>query len=207
MNPKKRIKKKYGDVEGKGNILKGLGQGYDLLKSINEGTEVQEKGGKNFASQLEDLVGKPGSGAGRAPVGPDREIYKEEEDKIDEWGNKIKEQDAIVNDVRKDIAQLGREAKLIGEKQDEIGVKVIQTHKMAVKTDDKLTQTRNKLHELLEKYKSADRFCIDVILLCICLGLIAVLYNIVKSKYFSGSSSSTTPTTSSSTTSKMFLYY
>jgi len=97
---------------------------------------------------------------------------------------------------------------LIGEKQDEIGVKVLQTHKMASKTDDKLTQTRNKLHELLEKYKSADRFCIDIVLLCICLGLIAVLYNIVKSKYFSGSSSSSTPTTtSSSTTSKMFLYY
>jgi len=102
----KKNKKKYGDVEGKGNILKGLGQGYDLLKSINEGTEVLEKGSKNFASQLEELVGKPGSSAGRAPVGPDREIYKEEEDKIDEWGNKIKQQDAIVNDVRKDIAQL-----------------------------------------------------------------------------------------------------
>jgi hypothetical protein len=73
---------------------------------------------------------------------------------------------------------------------------------MANKTEKKLTETRNKLHDLLEKYKSADRFCIDIVLVCICLGLIAVLYNLVKSKFFGNSTTTTT-----NNTNKMFLYY
>ena len=172
--------------------------GYDLLKCQNEGTEPVVEKNKNTASQLEELIGRPGN----VPAGPQREIYEEEQNKINEWNQKVKDQDLVVNDIAKDIRLLGKEAKNIGEKQDELAVKIDQTSKMASKTDKKLTETRNKLHELLEKYKSADRFCIDIVLICICLGLIAVLYNIVKSKYF-GTSTATASTNST----KLFYYY
>ena len=198
---KKKVKyiiTQYPDVESKGNILNGLRQGYDLLKCQNEGTEPVVEKNTNTKSQLEDLIGKSGG----TSAAPQREIYEEEQNKINEWDRKVKEQDLVVDLVRKDIGLLGREAKNIGEKQDELTVKIDQTSKMANKTDKKLTETRNKLHELLEKYKSADRFCIDIVLVCICLGLIAVLYNIVKSKYFGSSSTSTTTNST-----KLFLYY
>jgi len=172
------------------------------LKCQNEGTEpILERQNKNTATQLEELIGRANNNQG-GPVAPQRDIYEEEQAKIDEWGNKIKEQDNVLLDVRKDIAQLGREAKIIGEKEDELGVKIGQTAKMADKTEKKLTETRNKLHDLLEKYKSADRFCIDIVLICVCLGLIAVLYNLVKTKFFNNST-----TTTNNTTTKMFLYY
>jgi len=202
----KKNKKKYPDVENKGNILSGLRQGYDLLKCQNDGTEpVNEKNSKNTASQLEELIGRSGNATSNINKPPDREIYQEEQDKIDEWGNKIKQQDQVVVDVIKDIKTLGAHAKKIGELEDELGVKIGQTSKMAAKTDVKLTETRKKLADLLEKYKSADRFCIDLVLICICLGLVAVLYNVIKSKYFSGSTTTTSSTTNS--TSHLFLYY
>ena len=171
------------------------------MKCQNDGTEpVSDNKNKNTATQLEDLIGRSNVNAA-----PSRAIYAEEQNKIDEWGQKIKIQDDVVNDIRKDINQLGREAKIIGEKEDELGVKAKQTSKMADKTELKLTETRNKLHDLLEKYKSADRFCIDIILVCICLGLIAVLYNVVKTKFF-GTSTATSNSTLTNTT-KLFLYY
>ncbi len=61
------------------------------------------------------------------------------------------------------------------------------------KTDKKIKGTSKKLHGLVEKFKAPDRFCIDILLCCIFLGLIAILYYLIKSKFF------TTKTTNKST--------
>ena len=110
-------------------------QGYDLLKCQNDCTEPINENIKNTASQLEELIGKSAVN----PPASQREIYEEEQNKINDWDKKVNVQDLVVNDIRKDIGQLGREAKNIGEKQDEVTVKVDQTSKMANKTDKKLT--------------------------------------------------------------------
>jgi len=179
--------------------LQGLRSGYDLLKSQNDGTDqTTEKNGRSVAMQLDELINKKTDPSFKRP--PEREIYEEEKQKIDDWNMKIAEQDKGINVLRGDIKELGVKAKIIGEKEDEIGQKVKETSKKANKTGQKLDETRGKLHELLEKYKSADRFCVDIILVCICLGLLAVLYNIIKSKYFSSGSSSSSNSTSVSIT-------
>ncbi len=172
------------------NILKGLQVSLEVLKGMNDGSEPTLP--TKFPSQINLLERLTLVNENKAHY-INREIYIEEEEKITSWKKRIDDQDQNVIEIVKDIKVLGKETKNIGEKQEEIGVKVGVTNKMASKTDKKIKGTSKKLHGLVEKFKAPDRFCIDILLCCIFLGLIAILYYLIKSKFF------TTKTTNKST--------
>lgn len=65
--------------------------------------------------------------------------------------------------------------------QDDVSKKVKEVSKAASGTEQKLESTNKKLKNLLEKL-GHDKICIDIVLVLICLGLIVVLYNVIKSK-------------------------
>ncbi len=113
---------------------------------------------------------------------PEREMYDIEKDKIDEWKSEIKKQDEVLLDVGKDIKKLKINAKEIGKSIDlnEKMIKKTQSH--ADKTDVELKRSNKQLKEILEKVGGPANFCVDVVLVCVCLGLCAVLYNIIKSR-------------------------
>ncbi len=71
--------------------------------------------------------------------------------------------------------------KKIGENQEELSGKVKDLKKDADHTEKKLVSTNKKVKDLLEKL-GHDKICIDIILIVICLGLIAVLYGVIKSR-------------------------
>ena len=79
---------------------------------------------------------------------------------------------------------LKNEAKLAGEGIDEIGRKVKKVDKHADNTSATLNTQNKKLKDLLNKIRTSDRFCIDLVLFLILLGLGAVLYSIIKKKWF-----------------------
>jgi len=94
---------------------------------------------------------------------------------------------------------LKQEAKNIAVKQDNIGKGVASVSKEADKTEKKLDKVNKTLKDMLEKI-GHDRICVDIVLICICLGMIAVLYNVIKSNI--GTDETTTPTNEV----KKFLY-
>jgi hypothetical protein len=170
--------------------LKGLQVSLEVLKGMNDGSEPALP--TKFPSQI-NLLERLTLGNENKALYMDREIYIEEEEKITSWKKRINDQDNNLRDIVKDIKVLGKEAKNIGDNQREIGLKIGVTNKMASKTDLKIKGTSQKLRGLVEKFKAPDRFCIDILLCCICLGLIAILYYLIKSKFF------TTKTTKTST--------
>lgn len=113
---------------------------------------------------------------------PERDMHDIEKDKIDEWKTEIKKQDDVLLDVGKDIKKLKLNAKEIGKAIDlnEKMIKKTQSH--ADKTDVELKRSNKQLKEILEKVGGPTNFCVDVVLVCLCLGLCAVLYNIIKSR-------------------------
>jgi SYP7 family syntaxin len=80
------------------------------------------------------------------------------------------------------IKDVKREAKGIGKAIESTGKKIQNLDKKAGNTELTIKTSNSKLKELLEKVRSPNKFCVDLILICICLGLTAVLYNIIKSK-------------------------
>jgi t-SNARE complex subunit (syntaxin) len=123
----------------------------------------------------------------------DRDISQGELDKIEEWNRERADQDKDLNQLGDMVKDVKKEAKGIGKSLQDIGKRVEHIDKQAAKTEQNLKTTNAKLKDLLEKVRSSDKFCIDIILICICLGLIGVLYNIIKSKMGHGTTT-TTPT-------------
>lgn len=119
-------------------------------------------------------------------------MYNEEKEKIDDWKNQIKEQDKQLEDVAIDVKKLKLNAKDIEREIDKVGKNIAKTSNMAGKTESSLEKSNKKLKEILEKVGGPTNFCVDVILVCICLGLIAVLYNLIKNQT-SKSSTTTNP--------------
>ncbi len=112
----------------------------------------------------------------------EREIYKIEKNKIDEWKNEIKKQDEVLIEVGMGIKKLNIEAKEISHKID-LNEKIVKkTERHVEKTENKLIRSNKNLKEILNKVGGTANFCVDVVLVCVCLGLTTVLYNIIKSR-------------------------
>lgn len=57
-----------------------------------------------------------------------------------------------------------------------------KTNNQADRTEAELKKSSKQLKEILDRVGGPTNFCVDVVLICICLGLCAVLYNIFKNK-------------------------
>lgn len=182
LKAQKRKKNKYKNTENKEEVVKLLNERYSLITNKLDGLPIQEKQIEDNRTNMEKLDELLKNREGREV--PEREIYQEEQDKIDEWNKRVQAQDQELEEIHKNVKMLKNEAKLAGEGIDEIGRKVKKVDKHADKTSATLNTQNKKLKDLLNKIRTSDRFCIDLVLFLILLGLGAVLYSIIKKKWF-----------------------
>ncbi len=204
LRSQKNKPKKYGDVSHKEEAKKLMEDRYRLLVNKNEGLPIDEKELNDNRTNLEKLEALIDDRNRKAV--PDRELYQEEKDIMDGWKTEVDRQDKVLEGVGDNIKKLKGEVRQIGNQIDETGKKIKKTAKMADKTEETLKTSNAKLKELLEKVRSGDKICIDIILICICLGLIAVLYNVIKSKTTSSTTSSGTTNSTRFLTPEDFYY-
>ena len=62
--------------------------------------------------------------------------------------------------------------------------KVKKVDKHTDKTTTSVETQNKKLKDLLEKIRGSDKICVDILLFLVLLGLVAVLYSILKNKFF-----------------------
>jgi hypothetical protein len=110
----------------------------------------------------------------------EREIYQEEKDKIEEWKREEKLQNEKLLEVGKGIKIMGQNAKMIGNMIDTNQKMIEKTITQADNTDKGIKQSNKQLKEIMDKVGGPTNFCVDVILVIVCLGLIMVLYNLIK---------------------------
>lgn len=200
LRAQKKNSKKYGDVSHKEQAKNLIEERYTLLKNKQEGIAVDEKkiaDNKNTMERLEALLVERNQNNYQ-----DREMNEHEVAALDRWNKEVADQDIQLQELQKGVKELKGHTKNITGNIDAMGRQIKKTTDNAKKTENKLETTNAKLKNLLGKIRSGDRICVDIILILICLGLIAILYNIIKSKFTSSSTSSS----SSSTTTKLFLY-
>jgi chromosome segregation ATPase len=169
---------KYQNVDNKKEILKLLNQRYNLLKNKLDGApEVEEEIEDNRTNleKLDEILNKK-----QNQNYQERELYDEEKEKIEEWKKEQEEQDKDLDEIKDGVKVLKNEVKLAGEGIKEVGDKVKKTTKNTVKIQKKIETQNMKLKKLLNKIRSSDKICVDLILFFILLGLIMVLYSIIK---------------------------
>ena len=95
----------------------------------------------------------------------------------------VNQQNIELEEIHHGVKEIKNQAKLAGEAIKNVGAKVKSLDKHTDKTGAALDSQNKKLKDLLNKIRTSDRFCVDLILFLILLGLIAVLYCIIKNKF------------------------
>ena len=171
---------KYQNVDNKKEILKLLNQRYNLLKNKLDGApEVEEEIEDNRTNleKLDEILNKK-----QNQNYQEREMYDEEKEKIEEWKKEQEEQDKDLDEIKDGVKVLKNEVKLAGEGIKEVGNKVKKTTKNTERIQKKIETQNMKLKKLLNKIRSSDKICVDLVLFFILIGLIMVLYSIIKRK-------------------------
>ena len=181
LDAQKKKKGKYCDFSNKEEIINLMQKKYQILRSKLDGIEIEEKEIKENKTQMEQLeiiLNKEGGNE------QEREIYEEEQNKIDEWKKEIKEQDEGLKVVGQYVNELKGEVANASEAIDRVHKKVKKVDKHTDKITISVESQNKKLKDLLEKIRGSDKICVDILLFLVLLGLAAVLYSILKNKFF-----------------------
>lgn len=112
-----------------------------------------------------------------------REIYVEEENKIGEWNEQKKEQDKQLEEISKALKLIKIEAENTLKIIEETNKKTGKLGNKMTNANTELDKQNNRLKDLINKIRAPDKICVDIILILIVLGLISVLYSIIKNRY------------------------
>jgi len=173
---------KYGDFTQKEKYVTLMEQKYQLFRSKLDGMDIDEKQieeNKDSIEQLEEILANEEGKTAQE----ERELYEEEKAKMQEWEEEKARQEQDIAEIGDVVDQLREQSKLASENIDRTNKKVKQVTKKTVQATKKVNQQNKKLKDLVKKLRSGDKLCIDIVLILIVLGLIAVLYNIIKSQF------------------------
>lgn len=183
LKHQKKNSKKYTDVETKSQILDLLKKKYDILKSKYDDIEYSEDDYSQNEDKIQTLEQFLNSNMNSNSNIVGRDLIDEESNKIGEWKNRVKDQDQELDNIHKGVGQLKKEAELAGQGINNIGVKVKNVNKHVDKTQKSVNTQNSRLKELIFKFRSADKYCCDIILILILIGLVCTLYSIIKHKW------------------------
>jgi chromosome segregation ATPase len=183
LKAQRKKPKKYKNIDTKEEIMDLLKQKMKLLRYRYDQNEIKEEEVQENRTALEKLENILEERKNTGNNYPDRELFEEEEEKMNEWKDRIKKQDEQLDYVHQGVKALKYELQQAGEGIDEINRKAKKTHKKMSKTHKKVVTQTQKLKDLVYKLRSSDKVCCDIILIMILLGLIGVLISIIKQKY------------------------
>ena len=174
---------KYGDFTQKEKMVKLMEDKFGLFRSKLDGMEIDDKvieENKSNIEQLEDIIAKQ---EGKAPQ-QERELYEEEKAKMEEWKEEVRRQDEDLEDIHNVFKQIKEEARMASENIERTNKNVKKLTKSTEQVTKRVNTQNKKLKDLIGKLRAGDKLCMDIILILIALGLVAMLYNLIKSRFF-----------------------
>ena len=174
---------KYGDFTQKEKMTQLLEDKYKLFRSKLDGMDIDEKQieeNKSSIEQLEDLIARE---EGRGPQ-QERELYEEEKAKMKEWKDEVERQNQDLDEIGEVVRQIKDEAKLTAENIERTNKTVKKLSKRTDQVTKRVNTQNKKLKDLIGKLRSGDKLCMDIILILIALGLIAVIKKKKKKRIF-----------------------
>lgn len=184
LKSQKKKSKKFPDIKTKEQVYELLKDKVEILKRKNKGENVEEEeiqDNRTALEKLEDLLKK--SRNEDDDNTQDRELYQEEKDKMDEWKQNVNDQNEMLEKVAIGVREIGKEAEMAGKGIKELGKIGKKTEKKMGHTTERIKSQNERLKELVNKIRSSDKICCDIVLILILIGLVCVLYSIIKHKY------------------------
>ena len=169
---------KFGDFTQKEKYVSLMEQKFQLFRSKLDGMEIDEKQIEENKSSIEQLEEKIANEEGRTAQ-EERELYEEEKAKMQEWEEEKARQEEDLEEIGGVVKKIKDEAKIASENIDRTHRQVKKVTKKTVQTSKKINQQNKKLKDLIKKLRSGDKICLDIILILVGLGLVAILYNII----------------------------
>ena len=179
----KKKPSKYKDLEAKEKIMDLLKKKVDILKSKYNGEEIDEeevKDNRTALEKFEDILKKKRNFEDSTQ---DRELTEDQINKMNEWNRRNKGQDEKLDEIAEGIKILKHEGEMAGIGIKEVGERTKKTGKDMDKTHERVKTQNERISELVNKIRSSDKICCDIVLILILLGLVCVLYSIIKHKY------------------------
>ena len=170
---------KYGDFTQKEQMVSLIEQKFQLLRGKLDGMEIEEKQieeNKTSIEQLEDILAKEDGGQ------PERELYEEEKQAMDEWKEEVKRQDEDIEEIGNIVNDIREQARLASENIDRTNKTVKKLTKSTEQARKNVSSQNTKLKNLVSKLRSGDKICVDIVLILVGLGLVGALYYLIKSR-------------------------
>jgi len=186
LKSQKKKKDKFHDTDTKEEILEKLKEKVTIIKSKFKGEEFSEEeliGNKSALEQLENLLEERKNNSSNEGEDDRRDLTEEEKNKIKEWKLEVEEQNKILDEIREGVEKIKDEAITAGEGIKNVQKKVKKLHPKVDKTTKKIKTQNERLKELVNEIRSSDKICCDIILILIILGLVCVLYSVIKHKF------------------------
>ena len=172
---------KYGDFTQKEKFVSLMEQKVQLFRGKLDGMEIEsEQIQENTKSieQLEEILAEEEGKTAKE----ERELYEEEKAKMQEWKDELKRQDEDLDEIHDIVGQLKDQSRMAKDNIKNTHNTINKLDSKTLATTKKVNQQNKKLKDLIQKLRSGDKLCIDIILILIGLGLVAVLYNLISSQ-------------------------
>ena len=184
LKHQKKNPNKFPNIDTKTKIVNLLKKKLKILKSKTEDEEEYDQdeysqNEKNIQT-LEQFLTTNNNFQNEAN---DRDIYEEEDNKIGEWKGRVKNQDDKLEEIHIGVGKLKREATTVGTGINKTSKKVKALNKHVDKTQKSVSSQNERLKELVNKIRSGDKYCCDILLILILIGLICTLYSVIKHKF------------------------
>jgi len=175
LRKQKRDRKRYGVSE-----LEIKEKQYNTFLTQMKELKARERGVQNdpnaqmktLVEMKSDLMAKGTNSSQRTA---DREMTADEEAAIDRWKEGGKEQDKYLDDINKGLSTLKGKALNIGEQVDKQTNLINNLEEQIDVAYTELESSNTKLKKVLVEYRKPGRFCMDVTLILVLLGLIGII--------------------------------
>ena len=177
LNIQKKKKGKYSNIKNKEDIMKKLEEKVQIIKNRYEGVENDNE------ELIDTLSAWEEKNKNSSQEREERELTDEEKKKMEEWKKKKNEQDGELEEIRKIIKNMKDIGIAIGDNINSVGIKTKDLGGEIDVTNKKIETQNERLKELIKKIRPCEKFCCDIILILIFLGLLCVLYSLIKNRY------------------------
>ena len=177
LDHQKRKKGKYSNIKNKEDIMRNLEKKVEIIKNKYNSVENDEEELIDTFSTWEKKI------QNLSQQGEERDLTDEEKNKIEEWKKKTKEQDEHLEEIRKMVSGMKDIALSIDHNIKSVEGKTRNLGGKIDKTNQKIKTQNERLKDLINQIRSSDKICCDIILILVFLGLVSVLYSLIKHKF------------------------
>ncbi|CAK69765.1 unnamed protein product (macronuclear) [Paramecium tetraurelia] len=152
---------------------------YDLQQLLDPNAVFDQQQTNNSVETVSTLKMKLMDQDGRKPP-PSQQMSQEEKDAIQRWKQNDELMDKQLDNLVDGTQKWKENAMAIGGKIDHTSKQIDHLTVKVDETNAELYKQNSQLKKIVEKYRQPNKFCLDMVLVFILIGLCGVIYVILK---------------------------